>query len=71
MKRAINLTAVLLVLAAGRSAKAWPADALANRALLRDTMTRHGFEALSSEWWHYDFRGWEKFELMNVGLEEL
>ncbi len=48
-----------------------PADALANRALLRDVMVKHGFEPLPSEWWHYDFRGWEAFELMNVGLEDL
>lgn len=25
----------------------------ANRALLRDTMTRHGFRALATEWWHF------------------
>ncbi|HEU4887662.1 MAG TPA: M15 family metallopeptidase [Thermoanaerobaculia bacterium] len=48
-----------------------PADALANRALLREVMVKHGFDPLPSEWWHYDFRGWERFELMNVGLEEL
>jgi D-alanyl-D-alanine dipeptidase len=48
-----------------------PADALANRALLRDVMTRHGFQPLPSEWWHYDFAGWERFELMDVPLEKL
>ncbi len=48
-----------------------PPDVLANRAHLRDVMTRHGFDALPSEWWHYDFHGWERFELMNVPLEEL
>lgn len=48
-----------------------PAEALENRALLRDVMSRHGFEPLPSEWWHYDFRGWEKFELMDVPLESL
>jgi D-alanyl-D-alanine dipeptidase len=48
-----------------------PADALANRALLREVMTRHGFEPLPSEWWHYDFGGWERFELLDVGLEDL
>jgi D-alanyl-D-alanine dipeptidase len=48
-----------------------PAEALANRALLRDVMTRHGFEPLPSEWWHYDFRGWERFELLDVPLEAL
>lgn len=46
-------------------------EVLRNRALLRDTMTKHGFDPLPSEWWHYDFRGWQEFELMDVGLEEL
>lgn len=44
--------------------------ALARKAL-RETMERHGFEPLPTEWWHYDFRGWERFELMNVPLEDL
>ena len=48
-----------------------PAEAIANRALLRDIMVKHGFDPLPSEWWHYDFRGWEQFELMDVPLEEL
>lgn len=48
-----------------------PAEAIANRAKLRDVMTRHGFEPLPSEWWHYDFKGWEKFELLDVPLERL
>src|SRR5687768_12356293 len=48
-----------------------PEDVRANRAVLREVMTKHGFEPLPSEWWHYDFRGWERFELMDVGLEEL
>jgi len=48
-----------------------PAEAVANRARLRDVMTRHGFEPLPSEWWHYDFKGWERFELLDVPLESL
>jgi D-alanyl-D-alanine dipeptidase len=48
-----------------------PADVLANRALLREAMERRGFAPLPSEWWHYDFNGWERFELMNVPLEAL
>lgn len=48
-----------------------PADVLENRALLRDVMMKHGFDPLPSEWWHYDFRGWEKFELMDVWFDEL
>lgn len=48
-----------------------PPDVLANRKLLLDVMTRHGFEPLPSEWWHYDFAGWHDFELMDVPLEDL
>lgn len=29
------------------------AQQIANRALLRDAMTAHGFKSMSTEWWHY------------------
>jgi D-alanyl-D-alanine dipeptidase len=48
-----------------------PAEAIANRTRLREIMTRHGFEPLPSEWWHYDFGGWQRFELMDVPLNSL
>lgn len=48
-----------------------PAQVLANRGKLRDVMIRHAFQPLPSEWWHYDYSGWDKFELMDVPLEEL
>lgn len=48
-----------------------PAEALANRAKLRDVMKKHGFDPLPSEWWHFDFLGWEKFELLDLPLEKL
>ena len=34
-------------------------------------MVRHGFEPLPTEWWHFDYAGWEKFPVMNVDLREL
>jgi len=43
-----------------------PADVIENRAILRDVMSRHGFEPLPSEWWHFDYRGWERFELLDI-----
>jgi D-alanyl-D-alanine dipeptidase len=46
-------------------------EVVANRARLREVMTRHGFAPLASEWWHFDFVGWEGFELMDVPLEAL
>jgi zinc D-Ala-D-Ala dipeptidase len=48
-----------------------PANAAGARERLKLVMTKHGFEPLPSEWWHYDFRGWERFELMDLPLEEL
>jgi D-alanyl-D-alanine dipeptidase len=48
-----------------------PPQAIANRVRLEDVMKRHGFEPLPTEWWHYDFGGWRRFELMNVPLQAL
>ena len=48
-----------------------PPEVLANRERLRSVLERHGFAALPSEWWHYDFAGWERFELLDLSLEDL
>jgi D-alanyl-D-alanine dipeptidase len=42
-----------------------------NRDLLQRVMTRHGFASYPDEWWHFDFKGWEKFPPMSVGFREL
>lgn len=47
------------------------AEARANRAKLRALMEKHGFQALSNEWWHYDFRGWENYPILDESFEEL
>jgi zinc D-Ala-D-Ala dipeptidase len=56
---------------AAQSFNELPPDVLANRARLKEVMQKHGFDPLPSEWWHFDFRGWERFELMDVPIEEL
>lgn len=50
---------------AGRAYMKLPKMAIKNRALLEDAMTRHGFVAMASEWWHFDFRGWDRFPIMD------
>ena len=50
---------------AGRSYMKLPKEALQNRALLEKVMTKHGFVAMPSEWWHFDFRGWDRFPIMD------
>jgi D-alanyl-D-alanine dipeptidase len=43
----------------------------ANRKLLRDVMTSNGFQIYPYEWWHFDFVGWEKYEIMDIDFEVL
>ncbi|MCK9425503.1 MAG: M15 family metallopeptidase [Ignavibacteriaceae bacterium] len=48
-----------------------PENILKNRELLKTIMTKYGFESITSEWWHYDFTGWKKFELLDIPFEVL
>lgn len=47
------------------SYQALPDSVLANRALLRETMIRHGFRPIRTEWWHYSFGG-KNYELSDM-----
>jgi len=57
--------------------QAWPSTPVSdpeagnNRRLLIGIMERYGFKVNSSEWWHFDFRGWKNFEVMDVDFQEL
>ncbi len=46
-------------------------EAKKNRELLIGAMEKQGFKVNASEWWHFDFVGWQKFEVMDVSFEEL
>ncbi len=39
--------------------------ALKNRTLLKTIMMNHGFLPIKSEWWHYDFKGWEQYDILD------
>lgn len=51
-------------------AHAWHPDVSAaakkNRELLASTMRKHGFYVFPHEWWHFDFSGWQHFELLDI-----
>lgn len=57
--------------------EAWPTTPVSdpvirkNRTLLITAMEKHGFKVNSSEWWHYDFVGWKKYEVLDIDFEEL
>ena len=45
-----------------------PARQLANRALLKVVMEKHGFTGLRTEWWHFDFKGWRNYPLLDIPI---
>ncbi|MGH8531720.1 MAG: D-alanyl-D-alanine dipeptidase [Gammaproteobacteria bacterium] len=46
-----------------------PVAAIKNRALLETIMQQHGFEGLPTEWWHFDFRGWQRFPISDRSID--
>lgn len=48
-----------------------PPEALKNREILRDAMERHGFTRFPTEWWHFDFRGWEDKPILDISFDEI
>ena len=42
-----------------------------HRRLLRKTMESAGFSIYEFEWWHFDFRDWQQYPLMNDTFEAL
>lgn len=59
------------------SKAAWPSTPVSdpeirkNRTTLINAMQKHGFRVNSSEWWHFDFIGWKKYEVLDIDFEEL
>ena len=39
-----------------------------NRKLLRETMIQFGFDPMETEWWHFDFKEWKKFGILDTGI---
>jgi D-alanyl-D-alanine dipeptidase len=43
----------------------------ARRALLRQAMEKQGFAVIPKEWWHFDFKDWKQYPILNVKFEDL
>lgn len=54
---------------ASHNYKYLPEEEIHNRDLSREVMQSHDFEVLPTEWWHYDYVGWERFELLDLPLD--
>ena len=37
----------------------------ANRSVLIAAMAAEGFAVNPNEWWHYDFKGWEEYAILD------
>jgi D-alanyl-D-alanine dipeptidase len=48
-----------------------PREALAHRALLELAMTNRGFIPYASEWWHFDFHGYEDKPVLDIPLDKM
>lgn len=42
-----------------------------NRTFLFGVMKEFGFTPIKSEWWHFDYQGWENFPLLDLAFQEL
>ncbi|MFZ2905513.1 MAG: M15 family metallopeptidase [Cyclobacteriaceae bacterium] len=57
--------------------EAWPSTPVSdpvikkNRDLIISVMSKYGFKVNGSEWWHFDFIGWQKYDVMDISFEEL
>ena len=43
----------------------------ANRELLRRAMEEEGFTVYPTEWWHFDFKDWRSYRILNIPFEDL
>jgi D-alanyl-D-alanine dipeptidase/CubicO group peptidase (beta-lactamase class C family) len=41
-----------------------------HREKLRAAMEANGFNVYEAEWWHFDFRDWKKYPVLNVALSD-
>ncbi len=41
------------------------------RKILRNAMESEGFTVFSTEWWHFDYKAWAEYPIMNIPFEKL
>jgi D-alanyl-D-alanine dipeptidase len=47
------------------------AEQRALRLLLRQAMEKQGFAVIPKEWWHFDYKDWKQYPILNVKFEDL
>lgn len=57
--------------AAHRDSKTMTPKQRENMLMLQAVMAKHGFEPYPFEWWHFDFRDWKEYPVLDVSCEAL
>jgi D-alanyl-D-alanine dipeptidase len=53
------------------NAKTWTDLQAENVRLLQNTLVSCGFQLFNTEWWHFDFSGWDKYPIYDISFQEL
>lgn len=53
---------------AHRSYMDLPHEVIDNRSLLELVMLENGFIGTPTEWWHFDYDGWENYDIVEIDL---
>lgn len=48
-----------------------PAEAIRHRQILEETMVHHDFIPMPSEWWHFDYKGFDKHPVLDISIDSL
>jgi D-alanyl-D-alanine dipeptidase len=56
---------------AHRSSTKWTAEERANSLTLEAIMAKHGFIPFPYEWWHFDYKNWEKYPPLDISFRDL
>lgn len=56
---------------AHRDFKDLPKQVLDNRKILQEIMEKHNFIGWLNEWWHFDFKNWQDYPILDIDFEEI
>ncbi len=48
-----------------------PPEAIRHRQILKETMERHGFTGIDSEWWHFNYQGYKDKPVLDIPIDQL
>jgi hypothetical protein len=39
--------------------------------MLREAMEAEGFQVFDPEWWHYDYKDWKEYPILNMSFSDI